>query len=152
MKLIGMREFVLENIENNTGKMKIGGAAKSLHQINEYAHFLSQPLTLGMFVPCDLDGNVLEEPKCMYIYNTQRFECSSEEMYQCRKYNEAKERVLFEGFEYDPVSSMELFMTEKLINEHIIDLMFRIINERTIEGAIKYDLTLTQQAIKQITP
>ena len=27
-----------------------------------YANFLKQPLTLGMFIPCDLDGNVLEEP------------------------------------------------------------------------------------------
>ena len=40
MKLISMTDFVLYKKESHT-------------QIMKYAKFLKQPLTLGMFVPCD---------------------------------------------------------------------------------------------------
>lgn len=29
----------------------------------KFADFIKQPLTLGMFVPCDENGNILEEPE-----------------------------------------------------------------------------------------
>lgn len=63
-KLISMTYFVLE--------------CDTLEKAQNYAKFLKQPLTLGMFVPCSEDGDVL-------------IESFSE------KYKEAKERVLFKG-------------------------------------------------------
>ena len=49
MKLISMTDFVLYKKESHT-------------QIMKYAKFLKQPLTLGMFVPCD-------EEECMIDVN-----------------------------------------------------------------------------------
>ena len=58
-KLISMVEFVKEiDHRVNTGELK---EWKFVDCIRRYANFLNQPLTLGMFVPCDEDGNVLED-------------------------------------------------------------------------------------------
>ena len=107
-----------------------------------YAKFLKQPLALWMFVPCDEYGNVLQEPKCMYIYNTQCFECSADEMRRCREYLQAKERCLFEGFEIK--NNDELYYNDKLMSK---DLEFQGI---TIENLVSKKLTLSQTAIKQL--
>jgi hypothetical protein len=99
MKLISMTDFVLEHSQN--------AKLEEYNQVNEtfvnkvisYANFLKTPLSLGMFVPCDEDNKPLNEPSCMYIYKTQCFECTADEMYRCRKYLEAKEKVIFPNFE-----------------------------------------------------
>ncbi len=59
-----------------------------------YAQFLSQKLELWMFVPCDEEGNGLEEP-------TEERKKVSLVFYQqeLKQYQQAKDRVLFEGFE-----------------------------------------------------
>jgi hypothetical protein len=67
---------------------------KALSKIENYSKFLKQPLTLGMFVPCDEYGNLLEEKSIFnttdedYIFDSESFD----------KYKQAKERVLFDGF------------------------------------------------------
>ena len=71
-----------------------------LDYIRNYAKFLKQPLKLEMFVPCDEEGNVLEEPKIEEEYvdehTTQIF---AQYQYDLDK---AKEKVLFDGFKtYD---------------------------------------------------
>lgn len=72
-----MTDFLLEQSENY---LKGFIALNEYHSITlNYANFLKQPLTLGMFVPCDEDGNLL---------------VSFDD-----RYEESKERVLFEGFE-----------------------------------------------------
>ena len=53
---------------------------------NNFSNFLKQPLTLGMFVPCDENGNVLEEPLLLPSYELD-------------KYRKAKEKVIFDGFD-----------------------------------------------------
>lgn len=88
MKLISMVDFVLTYPKDNSDHID------AYILICNYANFLKQPLTLGMFVPCDLEGDVLEEPlMCNWIriedYNKAKNE-----------YQQAKERVLFEGFKY----------------------------------------------------
>ena len=64
---------------------------------DNYDNFLEQPLKLEMFVPCDEEGNVLEEPKIEEEYvdehTTQIF---AQYQYDLDK---AKEKVLFEDFE-----------------------------------------------------
>lgn len=58
-----------------------------------YANFLKQPLQLGFFIPCDKDGKPLSEP---YLIegNEQYYGAEMDE------YQQACDRVLFEGFEY----------------------------------------------------
>lgn len=92
--IISMTDFVLE-------KNKIGLAYLTEIDICvKYAKFLKQPLTLGIFVTCDENGNVLNEPERWndYLKAPESFDGNKEwgELYQ---YEIAKEKVLFKGFE-----------------------------------------------------
>ena len=122
MKLISMTDFVLEQYEQ---------CISSTGRTYNYAMFLKQPLELWMFIPCDEEGNVLEEKSIFnttdedYIFNSDDFD----------KYQQAKERCLFEGFEF--IESL------KLINCNLNEF-------KKIEDLVKYDLQLTKTAIKQL--
>lgn len=64
--------------------------------IYNYAKFLKQPLKLEMFVPCDENGNVLEEPQMRPVRNSfdeEDMDYDAQELYD---YIKAKEKVLFE--------------------------------------------------------
>jgi len=132
-KLISMTAFVLEQNNKNSGKYKNEEASTLLFKlyksIFDYANFLNQPLTLGMFVPTDLEGSVLTKENSFLSCN-KGFE-----------YGEAKERVLFEGFE---IEKGEL---DRVTNGQV---GFYPENFKTIEDLVKYNLNLTQQAINQI--
>ena len=100
--LIPMTDFVLRinEIEKEVDQFFDSWRMKQLRIIENYAKFLKQPLKLEMFVPCDDDGNILEEPKIEEEYvdehTTQIF---AQYQYDLDK---AKEKVLFEGFKiYD---------------------------------------------------
>ena len=144
-QLIKMSDYVLEQIEKlKNSEINI---LQFRNNIEAYANFLKKPLTIGMFVPCDDDGNVLEEPKCIYIYKTQPFECSSDEMYRCRKYLEAKAKVLFKGFDVDFEDGIIIpflgkypivFFDNSDSNKWILSDKFK-----TIEDLIPYNLELT---------
>ena len=84
MELISMTDFIIDSHEKC-----ISNSSKSY----DYALFLKQFLEIWMFVPCDDDGNVLEEPNPFYDFDTQDY------YYLCQEYQKAKEKVLFEGFE-----------------------------------------------------
>ncbi len=84
MKLISMTDFVLEQDTNWSYK-------NTIVSIRDYANFLKQTLELWMFVPCDENGNVLEEPN--EIGGIIQY---PQEMID---YQQAKERCLFEGWE-----------------------------------------------------
>ena len=87
MKLISCTEFVLERELQNAESWEYEQIAKDCIA---YAKFLRQPLKLEMFVPCDDDGNVLEEPTDFEKqFNKSVF----------NKWKQAKEKILFEGFE-----------------------------------------------------
>ena len=114
----------------------------------KYAQFLSKPLELGMFIPCDEKGNILEEPmrvdflgkRILYIV-------------ELRKWKKAKERVLFEGF--------EIFHHENdrisICYDNILHVFWDDENGgwitskdlKTIEHLVKYNLPLTEKGIKE---
>jgi len=136
MKLISMIDFVLGNDPHTKVYSK---------RCWNYANFLKQPLTLEMFVPCDHEGNVLEEPT-----GASSFTYDMETVYQ-----KAKERVLFEGFQFYSMGG------EK--GEHFIlkcgtvqmpsfkdgTLRFAGFNYKSIEKLISHNLELTPTALKQ---
>lgn len=150
MKLISMTDFVSQYVET-------GCAVEQIRKIRNYSDFLKQPLTLGVFIPCDDEGNVLEEP----VDTIGGVELYSE------KYQQAKEKVLFEDSiitNSDPYKMTKRFMidlkhptyfrlynkftfTNGDINECFLP-NFREIP--TIEYLVKFELSLTQSAIKQI--
>lgn len=97
-KLISMVDFVLEQSEGIKSDML--GYGEFIDKVVKYAKFLKQSLTLGMFVPCDEDGNVLQEPDRWddYVKAPESFD-GNKEWYDLYAYEQAKERVLFDGFE-----------------------------------------------------
>lgn len=131
MKLISTTDFVLQQGLHSTLMME-----KGMILCNKYANFLKKPLELGMFVPCDEDGNVLEKPN----------EFASVGVFE---YQQAKERVLFKGVEYSNEGIKELSINGKVIwFKNAID--YESWYYQTIEDLIPYELELTESAIKQI--
>ena len=88
-RLKSMVNFVLEN-----AKQPYVEGTKYKDLVN-YAKFLKQPLNLGMFVPCDDNLNILEEP-IFHEPNNENEIGNYEKLIE--EYYEAKEKVLFEGF------------------------------------------------------
>ena len=157
IRLISMTDFVLEQGKN--------APIEEYHQVNEtfvnkvvnYANFLKQLLKLEMFVPCDDGGNVLDP---------------SDVFRSCEKgfvYSKAKEKVLFEGFEYVKfINDGELLPYHRLIKnnpqlsvsihtENSFYITHRLNGKRhtwfglkTVEDLIKCKIELSKTAIKQI--
>lgn len=139
MKLISCTEFVLgqekKGLQNTDRPLRF-------ERILKYAKFIKQPLTLSMFVPCDSDGNVLEEPN----------------EYKSEQYQQAKERIIFEGFEgFDGQYAEPGY---EVSNEYISIVFYDsgyIISYKdyfdykteTIEKLIQFNLTITQNAVKK---
>lgn len=108
-KLIPMVEFVLqEEAYINQFNTRDARTADPYNRIVNYAKFLSQPLQLGMFVPCDDEGKYLINPDlpapfcrdCADENGTcpnSGYPCEPKEATEV--YSKAKEKVLFKGFE-----------------------------------------------------
>jgi hypothetical protein len=133
MKLISMTDFVLDlnnDLSPTTSKNK-------LIKIVNYASFLKQPLKLEMFILCDDDGNVMEEP----VYNgvdEQYYEAQREQ------YQKEKAKVLFKGFQYFGLNSFKK-------GNYLID--FDNIENSNIESLLRHEIEfeLTDSAIKRIS-
>ncbi len=97
--LIPMSDFVLQIDELrpcDLGQDFSSWNLSKLITIENYAKFLKQPLKLEMFVPCDENGNVLEEPQMRPERNSfdeEDMDYDAQELYD---YIKAKEKVLFE--------------------------------------------------------
>ncbi len=147
-KLISMTDFVLS--DEVKSQLEYLNCYKL---IRNYANFLKQPLTLGMFVPCDEHGNVLEEPK----HNGNPLDIRYN-MSLCEKYQQAKERCLFEGFEMycnNAVTDNEISVVFTKSGGILLDRNYETHVENIgcvnkIEDLVQYNLTLTATAQKQI--
>ena len=110
---------------------------------DNYDDFLEQPLKLEMFVPCDEEGNFLEEP----IFHEPNNE-NEIGNYQILidEYQEAKQKIIFEWFEYDKendwvtYNEFARFFVSELQNGKVEDL-FKL---------IKDEITLTETSKKEI--
>lgn len=88
MKLISSKNFgkTLENENDSEYRRK-----RDL-----YDSFIEQPLKLEMFVPCDDEGNVLDESIWQQEYN--KIKVSNPSLIQkSKEYEKAKEKVLFKS-------------------------------------------------------
>lgn len=154
-KLTAMTDFVLEQceIKQSTSELK--------ESVFKYAKFIKQPLELWMFVPCDEDGNVLEEPDNHEFYMSN-FKGEFNDYYsQSYEYQQAKERCLFDGFEF--TKSQKFSMENKIKNSvhwYTKERLYLTTKKAdgyhayyqlfTVEDLIQCDLYLTQTAINQI--
>lgn len=163
-KLISMTDYVSE-IEDYVEQSRNNERACEL--MFRYKDFLKQPLTLGMFVPCDQSGNVLED---MGVVNRDHYfneEGGNIYLYQFnrrnrKKYLEAKERVLFKGLEIFKDKYHQTERTIYNINDFRVGILFKYHsgkeefkfqladNNSTIEDLVKYGFELTESAIKSL--
>ncbi|MES2864143.1 MAG: hypothetical protein V4666_08500 [Bacteroidota bacterium] len=137
---------------------------KKLELRENYDAFLKQTLSLGMFIPCKLKDGVwvvLEEPKIysQWLIKGKGYDFLGKENIECKEYQEAKYRVLFEGFRQNIFNSTGSF---EIINESGFQvcaykalpkyfLWLGCPEERTVESALKFhEFILTPSAQKQI--
>ena len=84
-----------------------------------YANFLKKPLKLGYFIPCDENDKPLEKPIHKFITR----DCNENEFDEYSyKYQEAKQRVLFEyqcEFQSWDSSDMENSRIEDLLSDEL---------------------------------
>ena len=158
---MSMTSFVLEIEKSSytqTEKYRIiewENKCQAFDKIINYAKFLKQPLKLEMFVPCDEEGNVLEEPKIEEEYvdehTTQIF---AQYQYDLDK---AKEKVLFEGFYIKRGSTDVDNMTTYLMHNYFGEIAFKkdwkdeweFIEDLESLSNLN-EIELTENAVKQI--
>ena len=142
-----MTSFVLEIEKSSytqTEKYRIiewENKCQAFDKIINYAKFLKQPLKLEMFVPCDNDEEILKPQYIAgkeVIYNELVEEFIMDKV---KEYNEAKEKVLFEGFE---IFKGTIYMCS------VPMLKVKDLYQTTIEDLIHYEPILTENAVKQI--
>lgn len=122
---------------------------------NNFDDFLKQPLELWMLIPCKLvDGvwvvlvnNYPEKPETKDYHNEYggNFELYQHNLMLWREYQEAKDRVLFEGFE----SRKSIMHGGLIIQNGCLNLEGNDFNQ-TIEYLTRYEIYLTPTALKQI--
>lgn len=154
MKLISMKDYMFLQYEvKREGNTKQEVMVKHVKVLYNYANFLNEPLTLGMFVPCDLEGNIFSEPKKIGAgYAEEAYTIS------LKQYKEAKQRLLFGGFNFKVADwcdeiVFELDFNGNYINyEHDDKIFIEPIDEmkyKIIEHLLHLNLTLTPQAIEK---
>ena len=101
-----------------------------------FDNFLEKPLKLGYFIPC----SEMDNPIIFYggILSKKKLEL----------FKEAKQRVLFEGFEYDKendwvtYNEFARFFVSELQNGKVEDLFKLIKDEITLTGTAKKEIVL----------
>lgn len=147
MKLQSMTDFVLHE-SFGVGNEIINNDV-FYNKVSRYAKFLKKLLNLGMFVPCDLDGNVLNEPEnySHYILDNYEFDklkivYCNEWFIACEQYQQAKERVLFKGYYVNHNAIMS--PCGGYLDESKLKYL------ETIESLIGTNIELTESVIRQI--
>lgn len=69
-----------------------------IDRVITYLRFLKKPIEKNMFVPCDELNNILEEPLQEHYTDCNEEQNSKHWLNDLEKYNQAKERVLFDGW------------------------------------------------------
>ena len=138
--LLSMTDFIDKYLHT-------GDAVLQIRTLGRYKDFLKQPLKLEMFVPCDNDGNILEEPQMIERkvgFDEVDYDYDEEEVIV---YKKAKEKVLFEGFK--PYEDYEYVKYEEVyVDEEVCDGKFTV--EDLIKDAGKTKIKLSQTALDTI--
>lgn len=152
MKLISMTDYVLEQISINQFDEDFTS------KVVNYAKFLKQPIKLGMFIPCDENDVPLDCPHnygLLHLYPTGDFLMDAS--FKCAlEYKQAKERVVFEGFELIKPSDKcyILFYKENTNCQFLLksDFSFSLReykDDEITEDLVQYNLTITDNAVKK---
>lgn len=155
-KLVSTTDFVLEQKEHmkEVGNLSFFEIQTKINEFyDKVVHHVTQMkrvLEKGMFVPCDDEGDVLEEPK-ESNYNLGDIHAGYFKL-DVDKYQQAKERVLFEDFystDENTVSNGEIEITFGELRSLIIhgDNGYGGITKEKmfIEDLVDYNLTIIDE-------
>jgi len=136
-KLISMVDFLIkQDVDFDLNAIDQLEEIKVRYNRNyRYAKFFQQELKLGDFIPCDKDGKPLEKPH-LTIYS----------VIELKEYQQAKERVIFEGLNYKEMKDYYVVYNEKLNGE----IWYSWNKSKTIEDLMDRELTLTESKAKQL--
>ena len=121
IRLVPLSEFV-EKIRNNGSgspfrKEQAEIDSKELTWIFQYTNFITQPLTKGMFIPCDEDGEVMPEVRFLGLAEWDKI------LHDYRiKYQQAQERVLFDRVVFETDKAKYDMNAEHVNNSIMIEL------------------------------
>jgi hypothetical protein len=138
-KLISMVDFVLEQYKVKQSPYNFW------KKTEKYANFLKQPLKLGMFLPCDENDVPLVEPE-IRKNSTDALNFTPRMI----RYQQAKDRVLFDGFELcERNPNLPCLVLKKELVFDDIHFVIDHLLEYKIEDLVQHNLTLTPNALKQ---
>jgi len=124
----------------------------AVFNITNYADFLSKKLELWMFVACDENGNVLEEPQKISDKNWSE-EQLSDWAHDCKEYQTALSKVIFEGFEIENIGTTTIWLENGKHNICFTDrgkVNFNGADIKTIEDLIPYNLEIKESVAKEL--
>lgn len=168
-ELIPLSNYVLEQLDKvNNGKTSNVSFRRNLEY---YTHFLHQNLNdryeingisahpLNRFIPCDLEGNVLQFPEY------EKYGEKEQDKYNIdmKVYLEAKDRVLFQSFYVNQPNKENDDWIPSICYANILHVFWDYsFNEETewklskglstIQDLCKYNLPLTVTALKNYKP
>ena len=129
-----------------------------------FDNFLEKPLKLGYFIPCDENDVPLEEPINFEVWERLHFNNGKTEkgtigFKEHEKYQEAKQKVIFEGFElHNNKDAINNKLGLIIVFGGIISVLIEgnnglggfSKNNITIEDLVNFNLKLTETAKKEI--
>jgi len=116
-----------------------------LQKIVNNAKFRKLPIEKWMLVPCDEEGNVMKKPSEVGFLGSQEMQWD----FYKQKYQQAKEKVLFEGFECNNYDSILKIENKNILIAQKVGKFNWMFTFKTIEDLVKHNLTLTPSAIKK---
>lgn len=148
-----MTDFVLKSETKGMEAQSIvhqhSERTRRYYEILKYAKLLKTPLNIGMFIPCDEEGNIIEdrpEPKAL---SKGVFNYTAQNIWD-EKYNKAKDKVLFKGFEVNELGAVYI-ITDKNIRFVVTNVFNKgLMPPWNVEYLTKYNLKLTNTALRQL--
>jgi len=130
-----------------------------LYKLYKYANALSQTTRLGHFIPCDENDVPMEKPKNYEAWLRKALNTLYDaDLLKYEKYQQACDRVLFDGFECKEAEFCDELMYEVFKdNLYIVydpdQKTFEIENEEVFmnsyDDLVKYNLLLTEAGAKK---
>jgi len=152
-----MVEYVKEQMNNENYDLHV-------FKIWNYANFLSKPLDISYFIPCDEKGKHISFPNltCKRPESKGFCQCGEEQVSDCRdywnEYQTALSKMIFEGFELrcpNVLQNGNLSITftknaDILLDKTIYGFIENIGTINTLEDLLKYNLDIKESVAKEL--
>lgn len=151
MELISTTEFVLNQCKIRDLDNYYDESDEYFNRCEKYANFISSKLELGMFIACDLEGIVLEEPKNFHAFfagmSSQDFNFN---IADCVNYKHALDKVVFDDFEldYDTIVYNKYFRIWFTEGKAYLNNTYTQLE--SVEDLISHSLELNSNGIKKL--